>query len=168
MRPTYRLLTLAANLRLSIPDQSVRRADLYRCLGATSPEVIKLTGLASNPFGYQAEHILINRLGLKPRLHSEHDAICPSTGSRIEIKCARFALTSTPGNLIYTWTRIHPARAKFDILLLGLLDLHGFRVWELSRQTAWELISAGSQMQQSNTSIRHYQLLTQEKIKVLL
>ena len=168
MRPSGRLFNLAANLKLSIPEQSVRRTELYRSLGATSPEVIRLAGLGSDPFGHQSEHLLIQRLGLKPRFSDKHDAICPQTGSRIEIKCARFALTSTPENLIYSWTRIYPARAKFDILLLGLLDLRGFRVWELSRLTALELVRADSQMLQPETSIRHYQLLTPEKIKVLL
>ncbi len=140
MQSSARLLNLAANLRLSIPEQSIRRGELYRSLGATSPEVIRLAGLAPDPFGHQSERLLIQQLGLKPRLSTEHDAICPSTGARVEIKCARFALTSTPENLKYSWTRIYPARSKFDILLLGLLDLRGFRVWELNRQTVHSLL----------------------------
>ncbi len=168
MIPKPRLHNLAANLRLSLETQSVRRSELYRSLGATSSEIIRLAGLGSDPFGHQSEQIIIQRLGLKPRFSDNHDAICPSTGARVEIKCARFALTSTPDNLIYSWTRIYPARAKFDILLLGLLDLRGFRVWELSRLTARELVSYDSLLQQPETSIRHYQLLTPEKIKVLL
>jgi len=168
MRPSARLLTLAANLRLSIPEQSIRRAELYRSLGATSPEIIRLAGLGPGPFGHQAESILINTLGLKPRLHTEHDAICPSTGSRIEIKCARFALTSTPENLKYSWSRIYPTHLKFDILLLGLLDLEGFRVWELTRYVATELVQSNTQQHSKKTNIQYYQHFIQEPIKVLL
>lgn len=167
MRQTQQLLSTISNLRFSILAQSINRAKLYSDLGAKSPKIIRLAGLCPGQFGYQSEHILIQRLGLNPRLKHEHDAICPSTGLRIEIKCARFVITTTPENLIYTWTRIYPDHAKFDILLLCLLDLEGFKIWELSHPMVLELISSNS-LQQQKTTIRHYQLLTPEKIKVLL
>ncbi len=151
MRPSARLLTLAANLRLSIPEQSIRRAELYRSLGAASPEVIRLAGLGPGPFGHQAESILISRLGLKHRLSTEHDAICPSTGLRVEIKCARFALSSTPKNLKYSWTRVHSEPyTMFEMLILGLLTVHGFEIITLDNHQVKNLLTKKQQTRYFN------------------
>ena len=134
----------------------------YSRLTLPIQQVIRFAGLAPEPFGHQAERLLIRELGLQPRTAHDHDGILELTGHRIEIKCARYQisnrkyksmdltyksmdlkyksldLTYKSMDLTYKWTRINP-RAGFDLLLLALLDWNGFVIRILDRQQVIDL-----------------------------
>jgi hypothetical protein len=110
--------------------------------------------LEPEPFGNESERLLIRELGLQPRTAHDHDGILELTGHRIEIKCARYQISSamrepmdlkyksrwdtSPMDLKYKWTRINPM-AGFDLLLLALLDWNGFVIRILDRQQVLDL-----------------------------
>jgi len=136
----------------------------YSRLTLPVQQVIRFAGLAPEPFGHQAERLLIRELGLQPRTAHDHDGILELTGHRIEIKCARYQISSgkykssrdilpddllhykssrdiLPDDLLhykYKWTRINPL-AGFDLLLLALLDWDGFVIRILDRQQVLDL-----------------------------
>ena len=126
----------------------------YSRLVLPTQQVIRFAGLEPEPFGHQAERMLIRELGLQPRTAHDHDGILELTGHRIEIKCARYQISSgmrepmdlkykssrdiLPDDLHYKWTRINPL-AGFDLLLLALLDWDGFVIRILDRQQVLDL-----------------------------
>ena len=129
-------------------------------LPLSNQQVIRFAGLEPDPFGHQSERVLIRELGLQPRKAHDHDGILELTGHRIEIKCARYQISScvrmvpdlkyksrwdtSPMDLKYKykhkykWTRINPM-AGFDLLLLALLDWDGFVIQILDKQQVLDL-----------------------------
>jgi hypothetical protein len=63
-------------------------------LPLSNQQVIRFAGLEPDPFGHQSERVLIRELGLQPRKAHDHDGILELTGHRIEIKCARYKISS--------------------------------------------------------------------------
>ena len=113
----------------------------YNKLKLPVQQVIRFAGLPPEQFGNESERLLIRELGLQPTTAPDYDGILELTGHRIEIKCARYKISSaklTPLDLKYKWTRINPL-AEFDLILLALLDWDGFCIRILDRQQVIDL-----------------------------
>lgn len=94
----------------------------------TTEEVLELVKLDSKKFGTVSENIIKEILNLGQRTNSQHDATLPATGTKIEIKTARYWSNTYDCK----WQHLEPDH-DYDVALMCLLDFNKWKVWAIHK-----------------------------------